>query len=244
MKKLVLSIIALSSISILQAQKVKFGAKASLNLSKFILRDPNEQNLTEPKFLTGFNVGCFAEISITDKFAFQPELLYATQGSKLETKEFDNINGSYYLGDRLIEDYEGTFKTSYINIPLLAKYYATKKLFFVAGPQIGVLLNAKRTIIGFKKYFHLSGDGITTFIYDGQEEDVKDLFTSFAVGLGIGTGYFFTENLFAEARYNIDLSKNQIQRDRKVNEHINVSPYSQLTVSRSTSIQVAVGYRF
>jgi hypothetical protein len=236
------TVIALSSISFLSAQKVKFGAKASLNLSKFIFSDTRSQNFTEPKFLTGFNLGCFAEISITDKFAFQPELLYATQGSKLETKEFDIISGG-----RLSHDYEGIFKTSYINIPLLAKYYATKKLFFAAGPQIGVLLNAKRTIIGFQtNLVDLGSDqyGEQTLIYDGQEEDVKDLFTSFAVGLGIGTGYFFTENLFAEARYNIDLSKNQIQRDQNFNEKFTFTPYGQYTVSRSSSFQVSVGYRF
>jgi Outer membrane protein beta-barrel domain len=229
MKKLLLSIITLSSISFLSAQKVKFGAKASLNLSKFSISDPKINNFPDSKFLVGFNIGGFVEIPLSDKFTLQPELLYSAQGGKLESNDIFS-SGSY-------NDKE-TLKTSYINIPLLAKYYATEKLFFVAGPQIGFLLNANRSATSIET--RTSGGVTSSITYNYPEKDNKYFYNSIDFSLGLGGGYFFTENLFAEARYNIGLSNIHKQEDESNGRML----VKDELVVKSSSIQIAVGYRF
>src|SRR5690606_6511134 len=106
------------------AQEIKFGAKAGLNISN------QTGDIENTKSLIGFHIGGFAEIKFTEKFAFQPELLYSLQGAKYDFSEEDFTE-------------ESTLKLNYLNIPLMFKYYATESLFVEAGPQIGLLLSAK-----------------------------------------------------------------------------------------------------
>ncbi len=63
---------------------------------------------------------------ISEKFAFQPELLYSAQGS-----DYDD------------EDFSGSVKADYLNVPLMAKYYVGEGFSLEAGPQVGLLLSAK-----------------------------------------------------------------------------------------------------
>ena len=69
-------------------------------------------------------------------------------------------------------DYTGTIKLSYLNIPLMAKYYVAEGFSLEAGPQIGFLLSAK--------------DDYNDWRYgeDDIKEDVKG--TDFGVNLGVG----------------------------------------------------------
>ncbi|MEO8236869.1 MAG: porin family protein [Flavobacterium sp.] len=76
----------------------------------------------------GFLVGGFAEIKLSEKFAIQPELLFATQGTKFEA------DGG---GDDL------KYNLDYLNVPVMAKFYVVDKFSLEAGPQIGFLLSAK-----------------------------------------------------------------------------------------------------
>lgn len=68
----------------------------------------------DASLLIGFHVGGFAEIKLSDKFVFQPELLYSSQGDK-ESASFSE--------DGFTENFDTTNKISYLNIPLMAKYY-------------------------------------------------------------------------------------------------------------------------
>ena len=62
---------------------------------------------------------------ISDQFAIQPELLYSTQGVKLD-----------------FEGEEGDLKLDYINIPIMFKYYVADAFSLELGPQIGFLVSA------------------------------------------------------------------------------------------------------
>ena len=117
MKKIILTAAAVFAFSFANAQDVKFGAKAGLNISS-ITGDDTEELSSK----IGFQVGGFAEIKISDKFAIQPELLYSAQGAK-----FDG----------------GNLNLNYINIPVMAKYYVADAFSLEAGPQLGFLMSAK-----------------------------------------------------------------------------------------------------
>lgn len=122
MKKIVLSIMAILVFGFANAQKTRFGVKGGLNVSSFAGGD-----YYDSKSLIGFHVGGFAEIKVIERLAIQPELLFSTQGAKLE-----------YFGDSDVDN-----KLNYLNVPVLAKFFITKEFTVEAGPQIGFLLSAK-----------------------------------------------------------------------------------------------------
>ena len=124
-KVLLIAVIALLSLSNVNAQDVKFGAKTGLNLSNF------KGDLDNVEAKIGFNIGAFVEIGLSDKFTFQPELLFSTQGAKSE-------------GSEGFDSYEQTNKVNYLNVPLMLKYAVSDKFALEFGPQIGFLLSADR----------------------------------------------------------------------------------------------------
>lgn len=128
MKKLFLvTAIAVSVLSNVNAQDIKFGAKAGLNFA-FITGD----NTEDLKPNTDFHFGVMAEFKISDKFSLQPELIYSGQGADI------NIES------------EGSITLNYLNLPLIGKYYFTEKLSLEAGPQIGYLLSTKGGTLNYK----------------------------------------------------------------------------------------------
>ncbi|KIQ14020.1 hypothetical protein RT99_23955 [Flavobacterium sp. MEB061] len=123
MRKIILSAIAVMAFGFTNAQETRFGVKGGLNISTVVGGD-----VENTKSLVGFHVGGFAEIHIVQRFFIQPELLFSTQGTK--------VDGPFGV--------DGDIKLNYLNIPVLAKYYIVDKKFSVeAGPQLGVLLSAK-----------------------------------------------------------------------------------------------------
>lgn len=109
MKKiLLLAVVTVLGFTNVNAQEIKFGAKGGLNFASI-----SGNNTTGSDVVTSFNFGVLSEIPISDKFSFQPELMYSGQG--------------YSLNDN-------TIALSYLNIPLMGKYYVTKGLSVEAGP--------------------------------------------------------------------------------------------------------------
>ena len=201
MKKLLLSALAVCAFSFSNAQeKITFGAKAGLNLATFT-GDPEDVDMK-----VGFHVGGMAEIALNDKFSVQPELLFSTQGTK---EDFTFFNG--------FEDQTETIKYnfSYINLPVIAKYYVTEGLSLEAGPQIGILVDAKAKA-------------------DGETEDADELLGDLSTidfGLNFGVGYKLDSGLNFSARYNLGLS--------------NISDESDVDFEFKNSVfQFSVGYFF
>ena len=129
MKKLcIVAVIAIFSFASVNAQNVRFGAKAGVNLAAI-----NGDETDDFDMRTSFHVGAVVEIPISDKFSVQPELLYSSQGAESELSEYE-ITGKL------------KFKLDYLNIPIMMKYYVIEGLSLEAGPQIGILLDANAEI--------------------------------------------------------------------------------------------------
>ncbi|MFL9836355.1 porin family protein [Flavobacterium sp. ST-75] len=125
MKKILLSAVALMAFGFAsEAQDIKFGAKAGLNIADF----GGDAETSGSR--TGFHVGAVAEFKLTEQFSIQPELLYSMQGAKFETVD----------GLTVVEE---DMKLDYINVPIMAKYYLFEGFSIQAGPQIGFLMSAK-----------------------------------------------------------------------------------------------------
>lgn len=214
MKKLLFSAILLAT-GIVNAQEIKYGAKLGLNISNF------SGDVTDSKSLIGAQFGGFAEIKISDKFAFQPELLFSMQGAKSKYTET-------YLGDTYSE--ESKTKLNYLNIPVLAKYYISDKFAVLAGPQFGILMSAKEDYDVSETY-----SGITDSY--SESVDVKNFYKSLSLSFNLGASYSFTDNLFVDARYNLGLSSIA----KNYTDEFGDSYSSDI---KNNVIQLSVGYKF
>lgn len=181
LKRTILCVITIFAFGFSNAQDVKFGIKAGLNLSSWT-GDTQGMNL-RPRL--GINVGGFAEIRFLDQFSIQPEILYSAQGTRFKNVGA-TVNGQYFKGDI-------KWNLSYINIPLMFKYTTNNKSYFEAGPQIGFLTSAK---VATK----------LTQYSQTVEQDAKQMFESLDFGFNVGVGYNINEHLITNLRYTIGLS--------------------------------------
>lgn len=124
MRKIGLIIVALSFVAAPLYSQVGFslGVKGGINLSTINGDSPEDIYDTR----TGFNAGAFVNLKI-QRFGIQPEIMFSSQGSKL------NINST-----------DLTDKFNYVNVPILIKFYPVEFLSLQAGPQFGFLLSADR----------------------------------------------------------------------------------------------------
>lgn len=198
MKKIILSALAVFAFGFTNAQEVKFGAKVGGNLSSLKATNFSGENDISIKFgaNVGFQAGGFAEIKVADKFNVQPEVLFSYESYKFP------IEG------------DANFNLSYINVPVMAKYYASEKISLQVGPQIGFLVGAKAK-------------------FEGESEDVKDMLETVNFGVNFGLGYDFTKECFVDFRYNLGLSN--ISKEEFVGEDSKL---------KTSGFSLAVGYKF
>jgi len=77
---------------------------------------------------------------------------------------------------------DASIKLDYISVPVMFQYNATPQFYLEAGPEFSFLTSAKLKL-------------------GNESGDVKELFKSFDLGIGIGAGYYFTPNFGLTARY-------------------------------------------
>jgi hypothetical protein len=234
MKKVLFAAVAVFAFGAANAQEIKFGAKIGANLSTSSVSMPSVEGtsftIPDNKMLFGLHVGGFAEIGISEKFAFQPELLFSMEGSKFESSSVEDFGGIVYS-----ETSESTIKLNYINVPLLVKFYATEKFFINAGPQIGFLMSAKQD-----SDYTLTFDGGQTESESTSNVDVKDQYKSINFSAAAGAGYYFTENIFAEVRYNVGVSN--ILESQTVDTGFGSFTFE--PEAKINNLQITLGYRF
>lgn len=155
MKKIILAAVAVFGISFASnAQDIGYGVKAGANFSS--LNFEVTGGTASPDGATSLYVGGFVDVGVSEKFHVQPELLYSIEGA---------------------ED----VSLSFLNIPIMAKYYVADGLSLQAGPQIGFLVSA--------------------------EDDADEVLKSTNLGLNAGLGYELKDmGLFFDARYNFGLT--------------------------------------
>ncbi len=207
MKK-VISILSFCILSIyhLSAQKISFGVKAGVNQVTL-------NGELDFESLTSFHAGITSEFFITDKFSVQPELVYSNQGASSEA-----FTESPFL---FTFDSQSDFKLSYLNIPILSKFYITKNLSIEGGPQFGLLLSAKEEVL---LNVHRENN-IRTF---ERENDVKERFKTIDLALALGINYKWIKGFDMGLRYNLGLS-NVFETDPDLQNRV---------------LQAYIGYRF
>ena len=224
MKKVLLTAaIAVLGFTSIKAQNVSFGAKAGMNISTIGGDFGNYGDYWDGdasdnvKSRVGFHVGGLAEIMINEKFAIQPEILFSSQGFKTE----------YSSGS---ERAESNVNLSYINVPVMAKFFPIENLSIEAGPQVGFLVSAKEdyeyTDSDFPEY------------NESSDEDVKDSVNGIDFSMNIGVGYELDMGVFFQARYCFGMSK--VDDEGYYDDF-----YDNYSFSRKNRVfQLSVGYMF
>ena len=123
MKKLIATLLVLFAFGNIDAQ-VRIGIKGGVNFADL------EGNF-DTSMRTGFHAGAVLEIKIHN-FALEPELMYSTQGAKVDVGTVKNYNFDY------------------VTVPVLVKYYVLSDTFSIeAGPQFAFLVddNISKSIV-------------------------------------------------------------------------------------------------
>jgi len=185
MKKLILLSFLMMSISLsINAQKTEFGIKAGYNLAD--LRGSTIFN----EFQSGFSAGFFFDYQLKEQWWIQPELLLSNQGGK------SNRNADFGIDVTNDAKIESQIQLSYLNLPLMLKYYPFKSFYAEFGPQIGLLIDSQYTRMSSNEF---------------EKEDLTRIFertkNDFDLGLNFGLGYKFDFGLRITARYNFGLTK-------------------------------------
>lgn len=200
MKKTLLFAALLATGLTVNAQ-TKFGVKVGAQLSDLI-----DNKSFDAKDKIGFQVGGFANILLTEKLSFQPELLYSFQGAKLESTDVYTT----HEGTILTAKTDVNFNLSYLQLPLMMKWKATKNFNVEFGPQVGLKLTSKA-----KGDITLSGNEI----HEKTKIDEKlDDIESFDFGLNLGVGYEIEGGFNLGVRYGLGLT--EIAKDTDIKNSV------------------------
>ncbi len=181
--KIIIALVFLFSVSQItfsqisgDSSSLKFGVKGGANFSNLY-----SDNVEDNNVLTGFNVGVFAKLPITELLAIQPELLYTTKGSELK------YNNAFVNGT-------STFRLNYLELPILLVINLTNNFNIHAGPYVAYLVGGKAT-----------NDSQGT-LFDIEKNLKNEDYNKFDTGLSIGVG-FDAEKVGFGVRYNYGLQK-------------------------------------
>lgn len=183
MKKIVLSLSFLFiTVSYLNAQDIYYGPKVGINVSHLYFSGDDATTLKDmSKMKLASHFGVFAEIAFDDFFSIQPELLYSIKGARYRKSDDDKYKSSYVY--------------KYLSLPIVGKYYVTKKISIEAGPQVAYLLGAREITVNDVVDSNLG--------HEAASIDISDKTQDFDFGVTLGAGYLTKTGFYLSARYNL-----------------------------------------
>ena len=126
MKKLLFAAVAVFAFGYTNAQETKFGVKAGVDFASVKVK---VLGVSATSSETGFFLGGFANLGISDKFSVQPELLYVA-----------------------VSD------SNFLSLPILAKYNVADKFGLLAGPSLNDFSDLEEDKLKFNVDFGASYD--------------------------------------------------------------------------------------
>lgn len=161
-----------------QAQTT-IGIRGGVNLSTLVKNEKEDK----ASYKFGETMGVYATIKLVDKLFLQPELLYSSEGYKA-TRTYDDLVVNYRM------------RSSYLNLPVLAKYKLNNGIVFELGPQVSYLMG------GHIKYTYNFVDENNIAVHDSEKVKIKDNSTrSFEFAGVIGIGYELKGGYSFNARF-------------------------------------------
>lgn len=214
MKKLFLvAAMTVAALSVNAQSKVKPGTwsiqpKAGVTITSITNMDG--YGTDDANVYVGATIGGEVEYQVDNRFSVAAGVGYIMQG-----KQWADVT---YNGTK-VED--NKVELGYINVPIVANFYAFKGLAFKAGVQFAFLTNAK------EKYTITSGG-----TENSVSHDMKDACSTFDFSIPVGVSYEFDNHIVIDARYNIGITK------------VNKNSYPGLKDHRNSVFLATVGYKF
>lgn len=226
MKKILLTIITLTSLSSLAQVKIKAGINSS-SISGSIKTDLTHgpgangriyengdyKDYTDSK--QGIYIGIGYDIQISDKVTFIPELLYNQYGAEEK------------YNYRRIDRESDFYKLDYLSVPVMIRYEFIPRLSIGLGPQINFLLNPKST------YNYLN--------VKEQHEDV-DFYNKIYLGANGDLSYNIWNGLSIDFRYHFGLSNSGYNGEIKDPNTLTVFKIN--NKAHNHAIQIGLSYNF
>jgi hypothetical protein len=219
MKKSLLTCIAMALFGVTHAQ-VDLGAKLGLNYNIWTQAD------VDPSNGIGFHLGGYVRVPISDKLAFQPELLYSARGVK-ETVDETFTYTDPFLG-QVTEKEDGEVKVGvgYLEVPLLLSIKAAEGFNVHVGPVLALRLGYNLSL-DYTSTTTVGGSTTTTEV-SGESSDDEGV-SSFDFGMAAGFAYELESGLNFGLRYVRGFSSIIEDADDPVNYN---------------GFQVSIGYTF
>lgn len=153
----------------------RLGIKGGVNFSSLYTQDSYDT-----KMLTGFNIGLFSKVPITQHIALQPEFYFTTKGAEV------TYNNTFVDGI-------ARFKLNYLELPLLLAINVTDNFNIHAGPYAAYLVSGKVS----------NESNVNAF--DFEDNINSDDFNRFDAGIAVGAGIDIG-SLGLGVRYNYGLT--------------------------------------
>ena len=214
MKKLfMIAMVAVATLTANAQSKVKAGTwsiqpKAGVTIASITNMDGFGTD--DANVYVGATIGGEAEYQITDRISVAAGVGYIMQGKQW---------ADYNYGGNKVED--NKVELGYINVPVVANFYAFKGLAFKAGVQFAFLTNAKQ------KYTTITGG-----TENAVSHDIKDACNTFDFSIPVGVSYEFDNHIVIDARYNIGITK------------LNKNSYPGHKDNHNSVFLATVGYKF
>ncbi len=171
-----------------QDNKIKFGIKAGINYSTFILgKDIPNEFPADFNGKIGFHIGGFLSLNLTNNLILNPELLFSTQSAEYELKT--GLIGSDEPLNNI--NYKADIKQNLILLPIMLDYHFNNNISIEIGPQAGYVVNQNVT------------DNNDNLSYGNGS------FDKFEMAVNLGIGYSFSNDYQIGLRYNYAI----IERD-------------------------------
>jgi hypothetical protein len=171
---LVLTIMGFTNSNAQSSNVTKFGVKGGVNFSNLYTDNADDENV-----LTGFNIGLYAKVPVTNSISVQPEIYYTGKGAEVV------YNNAFASGT-------AKFKLNYIEVPVMLVANVTKNFNVQVGPYAGYLISGKTT----------NESGTYNFQDNINTDDFNKIDAGVAAGLGLDL-----ETVSFGVRYNYGLTK-------------------------------------
>ena len=171
---LVLTVMGFTNSNAQSSNVTKFGVKGGVNFSNLYTDNADDENV-----LTGFNIGLYAKVPVTNSISVQPEIYYTGKGAEVV------YNNAFASGT-------AKFKLNYIEVPVMLVANVTKNFNVQVGPYAGYLISGKTT----------NESGTYNFQDNINTDDFNKIDAGVAAGLGIDL-----ETVSFGVRYNYGLTK-------------------------------------
>lgn len=183
-----------------------FGLKASSNFSFPSFKSSTEATLSSSAN-TGFGAGFYFRYDFTERFSFQPELLFSTRTGSVNSETITETTTAISITETSLTNFSQVtvefplyFKMRWELTALRKGHYKANKAFGgVVGPRVLLNLTSKKETYS-SEVTRLYNQESSVFV-DGEKSGASDYFAPVSIGINVGVDFEVLNRLVLYANY-------------------------------------------